>query len=132
MTIEIVKGDTVQATMTFYYSGPAGVFTLAQELGTVIAGPPLPESTWIFDSKERWELAGVSVAPGANTKLMNFVVTGGGFALNVGTLWDMNFEIGTGVGASWSLKKRVFTPNAISIVEAGALFSGLVVTYRKV
>lgn len=131
MPIDVPYGATVEATCRFTYSGAPGAFTLAQEIGTIVTGAPLPESTWIFNTLDRWEVP-AQVAAGANTKIFTFVVVKVG-GLNPNTTYDMNFEIGTGSknAGNWQLIKRVFVNDIVRILELSAVFSNLAVSYRK-
>ena len=128
-------GDRIEASLRFDYSGQIQLFTFAVEIGTILAGPPLPELTWNFNTLDRWELHGVNVAPGTGkTQKVTFTLNQAG-GLNRGNTYDFNLEIGTGSKqlGTWKLFKRVFTNDIIKIAEGEkAGFSNLSVSYQKV
>lgn len=125
MAIEVNYGDKVEATCRFDYSGPAGNFTLAQEIGDII---------WpAFNTLDRWEKA-FYISPGSGQiKKMVFTINKVD-GMREGVVYDMNFEIGTGSqkDGTWQLLDRKFTDDAIKIAEVTAVFSNLSVMYRKV
>lgn len=127
--ITVNFGDTVIATCKFDYSGPAGYFTFALEIGTWI-GPAGP-----FNTLNRWETKNIYVSPvTGKQQIITFVVTQVS-GLNRGTVYDMNWEIGTGSQAdgTWKFITRTITDDIIKIAEeiVQPVFSNLSVTYAK-
>jgi len=127
-------GDTVEAACKYDYSGPAGYFTFAMEIGTIIVGSPLPEATWNFNTLDRWETQNIYISPGTGkTQIIRFKVQQVG-GLDRGTIYDLNWEIGQGSkgAGTWKLLKRLFTNDEVKITEAAPVFSNLTVSYKKI
>jgi hypothetical protein len=123
--IDVNFGDSVAADLKFDYSGPAGYFTFALEIGTWI--PPT------FNTIDRWESTNIYIGQGTNQpKTITFVVveTPG---LNIGDTYDMNWEIGKGSqgAGTWEFIKRLVVDDIIRIAGAEE-FSNLSATFRKV
>lgn len=126
--ITVDYGDKVEATCRFDYSGPAGYFTFAQEIGTWI-GPVGP-----FNTLDRWEERNIYITPGTGQEhKMTFTIHEVD-GLNRGTIYDMNWEIGRGSqeDGTWELIERKITDDIIKIAEVAVEFANLSVTYTKV
>lgn len=125
-------GDRVEVTCRFDYSGPAGYFTFAQEIGTWV--PTDPYGNGIFNTLDRWEERNISISPGTGQQhKMTFTIHEVN-GLRPDVIYDMNWEIGRGSQAdgSWELIKRKITDDIIKIAgAAGAEFANLSVSYKK-
>lgn len=120
-------GDTVRATCGFDYSGPSQNFTFAIEIGTWV-GPAGP-----FNSVNRWETRNIYVTPGTGKQQIITFVVSQVSGLNRGTLYDLNWEIGTGSqqDGTWQLLERLITDDVIKISDLALVFSNLSVAYVK-
>ena len=121
--IEVRFGSRIRAVCNFRYEGDPGYFTFAQEIGTIIVG--------FFKDFDRWEEA-FYVTEGNGQITMEFIleeVDG----LNLGDIYNMNFEIGTGSqsGGDWVLIERKYFPDEIKIIEEEGVFKNLSAVYSK-
>jgi len=124
--IMINFGDTVAADLVFDYSGPAGYFTFALEIGTQLPA--------VFNTLDRWETQNIYITQGTNQKKTITFVVNEVDGLNPGDTYDMSWEIGKGSqgGGSWQLIERLIVDDIIKIAEVSEQFKNLSATFRKV